>query len=370
MAPAPGLPSGSAAAETRARLAGEALRRVVWDPLQEAVDGAARIFVVPDGSLHAVNIAALPAGDGGYVLESPPLFHLLPGELDLVPPTEPVAPGRGLLAVGGPDYGRFRMAAAGRKGEGASATRGRSPACTGGRPAAFAPLPDARREAREVAALWALRSGGGEDDRLLVGAEAGEAEVKRLVPGRRVVHLATHGFSGGDACDPEPPLLHRRFDFSGMPRGASGFRGTNPLLRSGLALAGANRIPGSPDDAGEDGILTAEEIASLDLTGVELAVLSACDTGLGAWQAGEGILGLQRALRTAGARSLVMSLWPADDAATRDWMRRFYESRLAGTSIPGAARDAASGMLRDRRAAGRSTHPFYWAGFVTVGDWR
>jgi CHAT domain-containing protein len=144
----------------------------------------------------------------------------------------------------------------------------------------------------------------------------------------------------------------------------------HPLRLSGLALAGANRrfSAGREED---DGILTAEEVAALDLGGVEWAVLSACDTGVGEVRAGEGVFGLRRAFQTAGARTIVMSLWAIDDRATRAWMRTLYEKRFAeGLSTADAVHEAATSVLRQRRAQGASSHPFYWAAFVAAGDWR
>ena len=94
-----------------------------------------------------------------------------------------------------------------------------------------------------------------------------------------------------------------------------------------MALAGANQRQATGLDE-EDGILTAEEIAALDLSGVEWAVLSACDTGIGEVKAGEGVLGLRRAFQVAGARTLIMSLWPVEDQVARDWMRQLYRARL------------------------------------------
>ena len=134
----------------------------------------------------------------------------------------------------------------------------------------------------------------------------------------------------------------------------------NPLLRAGLALAGANR-------RSADGILTAEEVATLDLTGTELVVLSGCDTGVGVAQTGEGVLGLRRAFRIAGARTLVTSLWPVGDEDTRQWMLAMYGARSGGVSTAQAAREASLKQLRARRGAGQSTHPVYWGGFIAVG---
>src|SRR5262249_35486617 len=120
----------------------------------------------------------------------------------------------------------------------------------------------------------------------------------------------------------------------------------------------------------EDGLLTSEEIANLDLSSCRLAVLSACRTGLGEIHRSEGVLGLRRAFQAAGAKTLLCSLWPVDDPATRDWMRSFYTAWLAGSSVDEATRTAMRSALAERRARGASTHPFFWGAFIALGDWR
>jgi CHAT domain-containing protein len=145
--------------------------------------------------------------------------------------------------------------------------------------------------------------------------------------------------------------------------------GESPLILSGLALAGANhRDQASLGE--EDGILTAEEVTSLDLRGVQWVVLSACDTGLGRIEVGEGVLGLRRAFEIAGARTVIMSLWPVGDLATEEWMRDLYRARSAGLLTAEAVRQAGLEVLRERRRAGADTHPSSWGAFVAAGDWR
>jgi len=109
----------------------------------------------------------------------------------------------------------------------------------------------------------------------------------------------------------------------------------------------------------------------MDLAGVEWAVLSACETGLGELKAGEGVFGLRRAFQVAGARTVIMSLWPVDDSLTRQWMTTLYSERfLRHRGTAEAVREADLSVLRRLRSANRSTHPFYWAAFVAAGDWR
>jgi CHAT domain-containing protein len=193
-----------------------------------------------------------------------------------------------------------------------------------------------------------------------VRTEASETALREKAPGRRMLHLATHGFLLGEECP----------SFLAPPQAGSRSQVEDPLLLAGLALAGANhRQHASPGE--DDGILTAEEIASLDLTGVEWVVLSGCDTGVGPVAGGEGVLGLRRAFRVAGAGSLILSLWKVEDQATREWMHELYRSRLEeGMDTAESVRAASVAVLRQRRKDGRSTHPFYWAAFVAEGDWR
>jgi CHAT domain-containing protein len=204
--------------------------------------------------------------------------------------------------------------------------------------------------------LWYRR--GEREIYRLTGAEANEAMFKAAAEGRRILHIATHGFFESENC--------------AAPEGGPVFAiDENLLLVSGLALAGANRREEVKNpEAGEDGILTAEEIANLDLAGVEWVVLSACETGVGRVQSGEGVLGLRRAFEVAGAGTLIMSLWSVEDAATREWMRALYSARLEGLSTAEAMRRASLEVIEARRRAGRGAHPFYWGAFVAAGDWR
>jgi CHAT domain-containing protein len=167
---------------------------------------------------------------------------------------------------------------------------------------------------------------------VLTGAEADEMALRRLMPGSRYVHLATHGFFadetfgsmfGQDAASAQ--LFGGSKDLATARQARVAVR--NPLLLSGVVLAGAD-LPPQTDElglpTGQDGILTAEEIVSLDLRNTELVVLSACDTGLGAVARGEGVMGLVRAFRLAGARNVVASLWEVEDKATAALMKVFY----------------------------------------------
>jgi CHAT domain-containing protein len=182
-----------------------------------------------------------------------------------------------------------------------------------------------------------------------------------------VLHLATHGFALAAARDPASMPGRRAVGGVLQAGEATGPRSALPVL-PGLALAGANRVEGRAEG---DGFLTAEEVTALDLRDCEWAVLSACETGHHDASAAEAVQGLQRAFRRAGARTVVMSLWAVDDAATQEGMRALYAARFgAGLSTDVALRTACRQVLAARRARGLDTHPFHWAGFVAAGDWR
>ena len=358
----PAVTAAARAATERCTAAGAALRRAIWDPVARQLGGARHVLIVPDGALHFVNFGALPTDRGTYLVEAGPSLHYLSAERDLV--REPAVPRTSptLLAVGGPDFESApsstadvltlaRASVGSRLAETASDVyRGPRAGCDGFRSRTFENLPAAEAEADEIAALWSARRPAKDATLELTGAMAQEALFKRLAPGSNVLHVATHGFF----LDPEC-----------LKAGAA----ASPLLSSGLALAGANHRDAATEDE-EDGILTAEEIASLDLSGVDWVVLSACDTGMGQVMNGEGVLGLRRAFEVAGAGTLIMSLWPVQDEATRAWMRELYAARLAGASTADAMRRASVKVIEARRKAGQSAHPFYWGAFVAAGEWR
>jgi CHAT domain-containing protein/Tfp pilus assembly protein PilF len=385
-----GLPATRDNSEEEHREAGAALREAIWDPLLPHLGDAGLVFIVPDGAINLVSFAALPSGEDRYLVETGPMLHYLSSERDLTRAPRAGPGGAGLLALGGADYdlepsGGAADAAAGAAADaamgaatGAAVYRGPRAACESFQELRFAALPASKIEAEEIASLWKAGREEREDDAprpkitVLTGAEASESALKEMAADHAVLHLATHGFFVQKDCRstldearreayPPPPAI--------VQRPAAVY--DNPLLLSGLALAGANRRGEvDPEGAVEDGILTAEEIATIELSGVDWAVLSACETGVEEVRAGEGVLGLRRAFETAGAGTLIMSLWAVEDAAAREWMKRLYEARRSGVGVAEAIRQASLEVLRTRREAGRSTHPFYWGAFVAAGDWR
>jgi CHAT domain-containing protein/tetratricopeptide (TPR) repeat protein len=360
------------------REAGERLRELVWDPLRAHLSGAKTVLVSPDGALNRIPMAALPGAEPGAWLIEEVAMALIPVPQRLPallaqPLTEDEA--RSLLLVGGVDYGSAPGASADPVGSRIAAGT-RADTLHG-----FASLPATKEEVEAIGTAFARRH---DEGRVVVsrGSEATESAFREHAPGRSWLHLATHGYFAS----PEVRSALAEADESVRFGGHESVAGYHPGLLSGLAFAGAN----SPPEAdGDDGILTATEVASMDLSGVEAAVLSACETGLGAVAGGEGVLGLQRAFQVAGARTTVTSLWSVPDRATRVLMERFYEN-LWERKLPklealreaqlwmlnegGATEDARRGLGLPARTeeadGGIRLPPYYWAGWVLAGDWR
>jgi CHAT domain-containing protein len=324
------------------RAAASALHQSIVRPLLPSLDGAQRLFVSPDGALNLVPFAALQDQNGRYLVESHEISYLTTGR-DLLRLQERAPQSGRPLIVANPEFGPMPSESTA------------APVATAGRAsdlarARFTQLPGTAADAKALAALMP-------DAEVRTGRDATEGGLKN-VHGPRVLHLATHGFflglgqpgsgSGGRA------LVHDTASPSGLTAG------DNPLLRSGLAFAGANARGGSDAD---DGILTALEASSLDLWGTRMAVLSACETGVGETRRGDGVYGLRRALVVAGAESQVMSLWQVSDEGTRALMTDFYTKLKAGIARSAALREVQLQMLR----SGTRKHPYYWSSFILSG---
>jgi tetratricopeptide (TPR) repeat protein/CHAT domain-containing protein len=364
------------------------LRRLVWEPLEAHLEGVTTVLVAPDGALGLVPLGALPGKkEGSYLIEDytlalVPVPRMLAGRTDgAESPGPKPAPSPSLLLVGDVDYG-------GDPGAAPPPDRIASRAAAVLDPrAGFAPLFERREGMRvEIAAIRDSFEEQFPDARpvLLRGARATEDALRQSAGTYRYLHLATHGYFA-------PPELRSALALApaavGPPGpagqdvfGARGVSGFHPGLLSGLALAGANVRPTPPGK--DDGILTALEVAELELGGVELAVLSACETGLGEVAGGEGLLGLQRAFQVAGAGAVVASLWTVPDTPTQNLMSRFYRNHWRDGLAPREALRAAQlEILRDGYRRGLipldgaapkpdRVPPYYWAAFVLSGDGR
>jgi CHAT domain-containing protein len=268
--------------------------------------------------------------------------------------TRPPSPAAGrALLVGAPNFENVSGDEPELAGGQQTVYRGPSSQCERFTRLRFGALPGASDEVGAIARLWQAQEASetAKGVLILTGAAATEARIKRVAPEYRVLHLATHAFVVYGACASAKDIR----------------RGENPLILAGVALAGANQRGNANGERVEDGVLTAEEIATLDLRGVEWAVLSGCDTGSGEIRTAEGVLGLRRAFELAGVGALIMSLWPVEDQTTSQWMEKLYEARLGGASAAESLRKASLDQLARARKTGQSTHPFGWGAFVAVG---
>lgn len=383
--------------------AGQSLRRILWEPLLESLQGADLVLVSPDGALGRLPLAALPgARPGTYLLEDHRLAivtvpQLIPLLLRRAEPQSRSAPAmkdmllmgdidydhRAIFGAGGSDDGRRRRSRFETESETRSAAAGSVWSQLQGAAAEVAYIKDLYQRLYDVPA-----------DAIVDRREAFATEeaFREFAPQCRMLHVATHGFfakpervsalaAGQRAEDDHERSAATRYQT---------VRGFSPGLLSGLVFAGANdppELPSEPSQADrvpDDGILTADEIAFLPLGGVRLVVLSACETGLGEVAGGEGVLGLQRSFQIAGARSTVTSLWQVDDLVTRRLMEEFYRNYLdRERPAVDALREAQLWLLQnpqqlrgDQRvrpaqaAEPERTPPFFWAAFQLSGDWR
>ncbi|XYI00849.1 tetratricopeptide repeat protein [Sorangium sp. So ce1128] len=337
-----------ARAATDPRPPARALDALVMQPLRRALGPTRRVLLSPDSALNLVPFGALVDEDGRYLVERY-LFTYLPSGRDLLR-LRATAPARqGDVVVAAPDYdGAPALPQPRGAGDDPSGERGQL---------RFPPLASAGEEGRAIGRKLPAAQ-------VLFGSEATEAALKAL-HGPRLLHIVTHGFFLPDQAQlraPPPPVL---IDIDVRSSGMGSWRSAlprieNPMLRSGLALAGANRR----STGGDDGLLTALEASQLDLNGTQLVVLAACETGVGATPSGDGVYGLRRALVMAGAETQVMSLWNVSDNATHELMQAYYDRLLAGGGRGESMREAQRGML----ASPERAHPFYWASFIVAGD--
>ncbi|MBO0857858.1 MAG: CHAT domain-containing protein [Chloracidobacterium sp.] len=332
----------------------------VFQPLRPLLGGKSRLLISPDGSLNLIPFPALVDESGHYAVERYPISYLTSGRDLLRLQVERESKGAPLV-VAAPDFGRrsqIEVAHSEKPKKGPSTVAvnvesGRSNV----NGFYFPPLLYA---AEEGEALRALLPGA----TLLTKGQATKAALSQA-RSPELLHIATHGFfledqplpmageRGAHSPSDDPERALRQLEGSNV-------RIESPLLRSGLALAGANEH--REDD---NGILTALEVTGLNLWGTKLVVLSACDTGVGEVKNGEGVYGLRRALTLAGAETQVMSLWAVSDKATQELMVSYYRRLQQGQGRGDAMRQAQLEMLKkpNRR------HPYYWANFIQSGKW-
>ncbi len=338
----------------------------VWKPIENEISREELVFLAPDGGMDMVSFAGLMDDNGKYLVEDITIHYLSSGR-DLMQLKEQAQPGKGLFALGDPDYDaapatRLSLSTVGGADSSAHQSEGSSrnvrAACAALRSITLSPLPGTKREVEQVARSWNAQDG---PTTVYYGRSASEEKFKQEAPGNRVIHLATHGYFLEAEC--QPTTSGRGYDPD------AGYAGENPLLLSGLFLAGANlHGEGADEEGAEDGILTAEEVAAMDLDGTDLAVLSACETGLGEVKDGEGVYGLRRAFQMAGARTVISALWPVSDKVTAEMMSRIHQSD--GENLAETMREIQLAKIDALRESKQADHPFNWGAFIALGDWR
>jgi tetratricopeptide (TPR) repeat protein len=316
-------PRVAASARTERTLASW-LGKNLWGPVAAAAGPPERVYVVADGELQTIAPCAWVA-DGDW-----PLLSVLDHETELVGSAARRASRNELLVVGNVDYGGSVPVGkvVVRSSHGDSVATG------------FEPLPASGAEVDAVGREW---RGAGGSVVALTGAAATAAAFEEQAPSASSLHIASHTWALSSRVS---PLVD-----------------PGPLRRVGIAFAGANR-----PDTSATGVLTAAEIADLDLHNVQLVVISACRSGLGQPLTGEGLLGLRSAFSAAGARTVVASLWDVSDESTAFWMQSFYAALRArnGDALL-AARDATKAAKASARQAKRAETAYSWGAFVVAG---
>ncbi len=326
----------------------------IMQPVRSAAGGATRFLISPDGELNLIPFEALVDEKGNYLIQNYSFSYLTSGR-DLLRMQVARASKSKDLLIANPQFGEgaSEQQSAENKTRKSSSRGGKRRSVTAARSLSetyFAPLGGTTQEARIIQSLFP-------DATVLSGTQATESALKQT-NAPRILHIATHGFFLEDKNSSDDKAASAT-----TTRGAAkdSAESENPLLLSGLALAGANHHGAK----GDDGILTALEASGLNLWGTKLVVLSACDTGLGEIKNGEGVYGLRRAFVLAGTESLVMSLWSVSDYATREMMTSYYKNLKQGMGRGAALRQAQLEMLKRKG----HEHPFYWAGFIQSGEW-
>ncbi len=340
------------------------------------------IFISPDGSLSLIPFEILRGPDGKFLIEDYTFNYLAAGR-DILGFGQTAEKGGKSLIMGDPDFdmGSEEKAASLKtlalKTDGKAESLSRSSDMRGTN---FKRLPHTKAEAEAVQSLL------GKENSELYTDKAALEEVLLGKNAPKILHLATHGFFMKDTeikgdienemmsmgMQPEISFFSQK---GGLPKTFSpGMTGKfaqyqNPLLRSGIALAGANTALQSENPENSDGIVTAEKILGLKLRGTDMVVLSACETGLGDVKSGEGIYGLRRAFTQAGTKSLVMSMWAVPDKESMELMSGFYTNILSGKMKRNQSlREAVLKQMKTVNQRYGSPNPLFWGAFVFMGE--
>ncbi len=344
----------------------DSLYQLVWKPLEQYLQGVRTVYYAPAGLLHRLSFQALPV-DSSHLLIDKYQLHQLLSTRSVALPLQANSKSLTASLWGNITYSVSANSGHNSQSDHNKSTRGQTEVDTTfsdfnlytwdtrearGATAGWQPLPYTKSE---LDSLKTVLTKAGMDVRALSGSAATEKTFKHFSghsPG--VLHLATHGFF--------LPVREEKLKEADQRQGSAFTLQQNPMFRSGLVLAGGNHAwTGKPVPAGkEDGILTAYELTQMDLSSTDLVVLSACETALGDLKGNEGVIGLQRALKMAGVKQMIVSLWQVPDKATMRLMILFYRHWLAGQNTQEALRSA------QLQLKAKYPHPYFWAAFVLV----
>jgi CHAT domain-containing protein/tetratricopeptide (TPR) repeat protein len=318
-----------------------ALYQKVWLPLENYLDGVKTVYYSPSGLLHKISFGSISKSQNVFLSD---LYNFRQtGSTGTVALPEDITFGEleNFLLMGGVNYNS------------ANSTK-----------EAWSYLPGSLQETESIHSFLTRKKFG---VNYFYSNNASEEIFKEKIGSSTIVHIATHGFFF-----PDPDKVREEMKAGSESNQDLKFRGStnyanwsfvnnkNPLMRSGIVLAGANDV--WERDAlteGEDGILTAQEVSNIDLRNTKLVVLSACETGLGDIKGSEGVYGLQRAFKMAGVKYLIMSLWQVPDKETAEFMQCFYKNLLKLKDIPKA-------FQKTQKVMRQKYDPYYWAAFVLI----
>ncbi|TWT57515.1 CHAT domain protein [Thalassoglobus neptunius] len=344
------------------------LYEALLGPFQKQIHNAETLILGPDAAISTVPFAALVDADDRYLVESKEISYVSSAR-DLMRSNG--APGVGTVVISNPNFDadlaerEESIARVNDEDQSRMLLTMRGEEEIDLRSLRWKRLPGAEDEATDVEHL--LRETAYGPVKTYIGNDAVE-ELLKSTYAARILHLATHGFY--------VPLAEQEDFGNAFQRSASIntnlFRlrsAENPLLRSGIVLAGANRAsqPGDEDRL-EDGWVTAQEIARMEFRNTELVVLSACESGLGDISSGQGVHGIRRAFLNAGAHSILTSLFKVPDIETRELMRAFYQQLLESPNRRAALCRAQRQRIKERREQHGGAHPFFWASFILFGS--
>jgi len=329
----------------------ESVINAVLKPLEPHIKEASELFIVADSEIHKVPFVALPNITKQKSKPERYKIRMLTSGRDLQRHTNNKKFAGPPLVVANPSFERQAETGIAPNQKNRFIGQSRSASINGLR---WNMLPGTYTEGATIASI--IRA------RLLLGKAATTKKVL-AAESPLILHIASHGFFLGS-----PSNESRSQDVFGKE--IPDFTNSSledPLLKSGIVLAGANQPLLDPLD---DGYLTSNEAISMRLGGTEMVVLSACSTSRGDFKTGEGVFGLQRALTIAGARSTLLSLWKVDDAATSDFMTRYYIRLKAGEGRADALASVQEEFRNGNAGYGKWKEPYYWAAWQLVGDWR